>query len=112
MKTRSLDFTVAIPDVVDLLLRQWWEDQSNQPAYVAIPFVVDLLLRHGYIARHKSKGIVAIPVVVDLLLRQENGKETKNRACKVAIPVVVDLLLRPSDRAAELITLMLSQSLL
>ena len=86
---------------------------------VAIPVVVDLLLRPVVTAVSAIGARVAIPVVVDLLLRlkvKEFNKVTyegRNPCCsgptpstykkintplkypRVAIPVVVDLLLRP-----------------
>ena len=69
---------------------------------VAIPVVVDLLLRQVRMEVEKAFNAVAIPVVVDLLLRPvDEVDRTGRRRTAVAIPVVVDLLLRPEfiDRA-------------
>ena len=79
---------------MDLLLRHNGNGCTTTPLrIVAIPVVVDLLLRHRvHHLRRKVEG-VAIPVVVDLLLRP-NLQYYMHSAVKVAIPVVVDLLLR------------------
>ena len=61
---------------------------------VAIPVVVDLLLRHVLWKLYEEFGYVAIPVVVDLLLRREGFRNGDDHPPEVAIPVVVDLLLR------------------
>ena len=123
---------------MDLLLRQIWDCGGCFREHpVAIPVVVDLLLRPRIGRRplqphfcrnpccsgptastsHRRNGRlplrrVAIPVVVDLLLRRDKITVATRKKLQVAIPVVVDLLLRP-DKAADLITLMFgSQSLL
>ena len=109
---------VAIPVVVDLLLRPWENGTRIKTIKVAIPVVVDLLLRllmkANKMKANKCRnpccsgptastvftifGIrseeVAIPVVVDLLLRLEEEESQAEEVSEVAIPVVVDLLLR------------------
>ena len=104
---------------MDLLLRQSSRQRSQRCTSVAIPVVVDLLLRllevtgtaealrscrnpccSGptastlYKAALQTEQQVAIPVVVDLLLRQESTGKEIVLEIRVAIPVVVDLLLR------------------
>ncbi len=80
---------------MDLLLRHEFHCKfALSTVSVAIPVVVDLLLRQKYRTFYGKVKRVAIPVVVDLLLRQIQTNSYVH-ATRVAIPVVVDLLLRP-----------------
>ena len=60
---------------MDLLLRQFFRHLEMEAPEVAIPVVVDLLLRHFEVqALKRWSKHVAIPVVVDLLLRLINSR--------------------------------------
>ena len=86
---------VAIPVVVDLLLRQTQLKGLPREEGVAIPVVVDLLLRHSGNTK-KAPGSGRNPCCSGPTASTELTKYICQAEEEVAIPVVVDLLLRPN----------------
>ena len=86
---------VAIPVVVDLLLRRMAAKKEEElGGIVAIPVVVDLLLRPQLVAPLGTQSTSRNPCCSGPTASTVDFRDQSSVAKAVAIPVVVDLLLR------------------
>ena len=79
---------------MDLLLRPIFHKAKYRFPYVAIPVVVDLLLRRGMDAFHNQSQPSRNPCCSGPTASTNRGLPNRRPILPVAIPVVVDLLLR------------------